>query len=244
MSVARVIHNRAAPVAWTRAGRWLAAIIASIGIAQALLLIRAVWDFDGIPWGLDFTLYVERAASWLAGDGFYLPRQLAGPYSIAHGDAMYPPIALWLFVPFTVLPAVLWWVIPAGLLVAAYRRQGLSRWAPLAFALILLYQRAWIVVILGNPSMWAIACGVAGVAFGWPALGAIIKPVFAPLALTGIRRRSWWFGAVVVCLIAVPFGSMWIDYAHALQNAQGGGLEYVVGEWPIALALLVAMRRR
>ena len=57
------------------------------------------------PIGVDYLLYRDAAARWLAGGPFFEPYQLAGPYPISAGDILYPPVALWLFVPFTVLPA-------------------------------------------------------------------------------------------------------------------------------------------
>ena len=53
----------------------------------------------------DFDLYMAATRSWLSGLGFYHPYQLSGPYEITPGDILYPPVALLLFVPFTVLPA-------------------------------------------------------------------------------------------------------------------------------------------
>ena len=93
---------------------------------------------------------------------------------------------------------------------------------------------------MGNPAMWAIALAVAGIAFGWPAWGAALKLTFAPLALTGIRRRSWWYGLPVALALCLPFGSMWLDYLTVMRNTVSDrGLEYVMGEWPIALTLVV-----
>ena len=101
-------------MSWTR--------IAAIGITGGLLLaaVGIVWiGFTTRAWGEDiggdFVGYLNATRSWLAGDGFYLQRQLQGPYQIEIGDVLYPPTVLWLLVPFTVLPAVLWWVVPVGL---------------------------------------------------------------------------------------------------------------------------------
>src|SRR5450759_88660 len=49
--------------------------------------------------GVDYRLYMDAARRWLDGGGFYLPFQVAGPYPVLLGDVMYPPNALFLFVP-------------------------------------------------------------------------------------------------------------------------------------------------
>ena len=87
------------------------------------------------PFGVDFLLYRDAAARWLAGGPYFEPYQLAGPYPITAGDVLYPPVALWLFVPFTVLPAVLWWAIPIA-------RHRLGRLAPPARAGVVAAHRA------------------------------------------------------------------------------------------------------
>ncbi|MGH2465165.1 MAG: hypothetical protein ACRDGI_06875, partial [Candidatus Limnocylindrales bacterium] len=62
--------------------------------------------------GVDYRLYIDTATRWLNGGPYFQTYQLSGPYSIRAGDILYPPVALILFVPFTVLPALLWWVLP------------------------------------------------------------------------------------------------------------------------------------
>src|SRR6187431_746092 len=70
------------------------------------------------PFGVDFILYRDVAARWLAGGPYFEPYQLAGPYDIRAGDILYPPAGLLLFVPFAVAPAalawLLWWAVPIG----------------------------------------------------------------------------------------------------------------------------------
>ena len=92
--------------------------------------------------------------------------------------------------------------------------------------------------------MWIMAGSVAGLAWGWPALIAAIKPTLAPIALTGVRSRSWWIGAGIVVLAALPFGAMWLDYVTVIRNAQGADLPYILGEWPILLVLVAAAKHR
>src|SRR5436305_6121610 len=74
------------------------------------------------PFGVDFDLYRGVAARWLGGGPFFEPYQLTGPYDIRAGDVLYPPVILWLLVPFAAasgilagVAAVAWWAIPLGI---------------------------------------------------------------------------------------------------------------------------------
>ena len=107
--------------------------------------------------GIDFALYRDVAARWLAGGPFYEPHQLAGPYVVAHGDILYPPVGLWLFVPFTVLPAFLWWAIPAALTVWAIARVRPRPAVWPLMALCLAWPTTPLKIWTGNPVIWAMA---------------------------------------------------------------------------------------
>jgi hypothetical protein len=199
--------------------------------------------------GIDYTLYMERTTSWLAGDGFYLPRQLTGqPYPIAHGDATYPPIALWLFVPFVVLPpapsAVLWWTVPIAIILTALVRLRPAPWTWPILAWTASEPHILFDWSGGNPAMWAFAFLAAGLVLRWPAPFGALKLTLGPFALYGLWRRAWWVGAAGAVLLALPFGGMWLDFATALGNAQPSppmyGFGYLFGEWPTAAAILLA----
>lgn len=194
--------------------------------------------------GMDYTIYMDRARSWLTGSGFYLPWQLAGPYTIGTGiyPALYPPTVLWLLAPFTFLPAVLWWAVPLGIIAASLRKLHPALWTWPILALVLCYPRTWLILLYGNPSLWAFAFLLAGLAWTWPLPFVALKPTLAPFALLGIRRRSFWAGVLAFALLSLPFGAMWLDYLAALRNAQGGP-EYLLGELPIGLALVAARAR-
>lgn len=222
---------------------------AAVSLTGALLLavaveIVATWipavQRGEAPIGYDLNIYIERTRSWLDGNGFYLPRQLNGPYLIQNGDALYPPPAILLFLPWALgLPAVLWWLIPLGVTVVSIRRLRPPLWAAgVLVGLVLVYGRTIIAIILGNPSIWVFAGILAGAAFGWPALVALIKPVLAPFALIGASRRSWWMGLAIVVVLSVPFAGMWLDYARVLADARTDrDLSYPIGELPVAMAL-------
>ncbi|MGH9034606.1 MAG: hypothetical protein ACRD0O_02495 [Acidimicrobiia bacterium] len=62
--------------------------------------------------GGDLGGYVAGARRFLDTGSPYLPEQVAGPWQLGPYSFVHPPAALALFVPFVVLPAVLWWAIP------------------------------------------------------------------------------------------------------------------------------------
>ncbi len=202
------------------------------------------------PLGVDFQLYRDVTARWLAGGPFYQPYQLAGPYPISAGDVLYPPVALWLFVPFSIgagtvvaaVQAVLWWGVALGVVAAVV---AVLRPRPLVWPLIALCianPTTLLKIWTGNPVMWsmaAMALAVVG-ASRFAAPFVLLKPSLAPFALFGVRRRSWWLGAAVFGLLCLPFGSMWADWVTTLVNSQGGGLLYSSLEFPMLLLPLVA----
>jgi hypothetical protein len=156
---------------------------------------------------------------------FYLPRQLDGPYeAVTAVDVLYPPVALWLFVPFTLLPAALWWLIPVGIVIVhvALARPAWPSW-PL-IALLCWLPRSESMVIWGSSGVWVTALVALGLRFPWAAPFVLLKPTFAPFALIGIRDRAWWLGLGVfgvACLVLLP---LWPDYITAMRNN--------VGPWP------------
>jgi hypothetical protein len=181
-----------------------------------------------------------RTSGW-AGDGFYAARQLHGPYGLQPGDSLYPPIAILLFLPFETLPQFLWWALPLCLIAYVMWRLQPTRWTLPIFALIALWPRTLELLIYGNPTMWVAAFAAAGILWAWPAALVLLKPTLAPFALVGIRRRRWWIATALVALASVPFGSLWVDYLHAIGDVQDtGGALYSAKELPFMAAPLVA----
>lgn len=215
-------------------------------LAEALYVVPPALSRLHVTWGMDFRLYVEHATRWVAGEGFYLPSQLAGPYVIEDvKGAAYPPVILYLLVPFVAgLPWLVWWVVPLVIIAAAIIASRPAPWQWLILVAILVYPRTWTVIVLGNPAMWALAALAAGMVWKWPAVGVLLKLTYAPLAFVGIRDRRWWLALGIGLLLALPFGLMWVDFLSALRFAQTSrGLEYTIGEWPIAIALVVGLWR-
>jgi hypothetical protein len=202
------------------------------------------------PLGVDFTLYRDVALRWLGGGTYFEPYQLVGPYEIRAGDVLYPPVALWLFVPFALLPlpiaGVAWWAIPVAATAWAIHRNAPrpETWPLLALCV------AWPTTLLktwtGNPVIWAMAAVALGTIYFWPAVFALLKPSLAPFALFGANRRSWWFALAVFVALSLPFGRLWLDWLSSVANTRGGGFLYSALEAPMLLLPLVAWvgRRR
>lgn len=200
-------------------------------------------NFNGYG-GIDYTLYMEATQRWLAGGPFYEPYQLSGPYPIQMGDVLYPPNGLFLFVPFTFLPAVLWWAIPLGITAWAVWRMRPSPVAWPFIALCLFWPAFVARAVAGNPVMWVMAAVALGCLYKWPSIFVLLKPSLFPFALIGIRDRTWWIALAAWTVVSLPFGLMWLDWTRAVTNSTGGGLLYSFQDIPILLLPVVAARLR
>ena len=204
------------------------------------------------PVGVDFELYRDVAGRWLGGGAYFEPYQLAGPYEIRAGDVLYPPVALWLFVPFSIsivpwqVAAGAWWLVPLGITTAALiaLRPRPAVW-PL-IALCVANPTTLLKIWTGNPVIWSMAALALAVATGsrFAAPFALLKPSLAPFALFGVRRRSWWVGLGVLLLLCLPFGTLWADWVASVLNSRGGGVLYSALEIPLLLLPLVAWAGR
>src|SRR5262245_66686562 len=108
--------------------RWSVAVdvrriaLISFAVLTAAILVSTVGPFLALApsfngyGGIDYDLYVNATDGWLAGGAFYGQEQLTGAYSIEMGNILYPPVALWLLVPFTVVPAFLWLLAPLAIM--------------------------------------------------------------------------------------------------------------------------------
>jgi hypothetical protein len=199
------------------------------------------------PFGSDYAVYQEAARRWLAGGELYPAYQFAGPYDPlaqpqTNAPILYPPVALVLFVPSLLLPAVLWFAVPLGItvwIVWSYRPSPLA-WLTIAIAFA--FRPTMDTIYTGNPGIW-VPCFVA-LATRWPAASALVlfKPSLFPFALIGIRDRRWWLvvgGLAVVSLALLPLDVEWVRSA---VNATGSrsGLTYSLREVPMDLIPIVA----
>src|SRR5262245_12309442 len=188
------MHMRISP-GKVRPGRVL------IGTLTGLLVMLIVGKYvyvvgeatpEGRMW-FDFNVYVNVARQFFATGSMYAPFQLSGPYpDVIYADGwvinLYPPPMLLLFAPFTVLPAVLWWLIPLSICgwMAWYWRPAPWSWPVIAAVLALLPFA--ISIAMGNTILWAMA--VTSLATRWPgaAVGLAGKPLLAPFMLPFLRR--------------------------------------------------------
>jgi hypothetical protein len=87
--------------------------------------------------------------------------------------------------------------------------------------------------------MWIVAAIAAGTVLAWPFVLVLIKPTFAPIALLGIRHRSWWIAGGLLLLASIPFGKAWLDWFAVVTNSNVS-LVYNLPTLPLMCAPLVA----
>ena len=225
----------------------------ALGIGALVVIEWAVLAAHaGQAVGVDFAQYRDHVERFLHGGGLYLPWQFDGPYEIVparvgqldHASPpLYPPWIVVLVAPFLVLPHVLWWLVPAGVVGYVLWRLQPGAWAWAAIAVLALYPRTPIAVLYGNPVIWATAALAAGMLWRWPAVLVLIKPSLLPFALVGAQSRSWWIALALVAVASLAMLPLWPDFVTAMTNAQATtlhGVDYLTGEWPAAVALVIA----
>lgn len=189
--------------------------------------------------GLDYRWHMDAARRFLELGTPYWPWQIAGHYAIGNGAILYPPTAFLLFIPFLWLPAALWWAIPIGVLALGMWVQRPPLWAWTLIGGLLSFDGSLNVIVFGNPGMWVAAAVAAGTVLGWPSVFVLAKPTFAPLALIGIDRRSWWVTLVLLGLASIVFGRAWLDWFAVVRNSDVSPL-YNLPTLPLMLAPVVA----
>jgi hypothetical protein len=220
----------------------LAGVLLALGIVWTFQLWSIISSHQGGV-GVDFHRYQELTQRWLSSGQFYLEHQLAGPTSVTDGDPLYPPIVLYLLLPFQLLPELLWWIIPLTVFAYVLVRLRPRAWTWPLLAAIVVWPRTPALVIYGNPGMWIDAAIAGGVLYAWPSALVLIKPSLLPLALLGIRKRSWWIAVGILIVAAVPFGNLWLDYLTVLRNSSVP-LAYSVLDLPLACAPIIAWMGR
>jgi hypothetical protein len=229
----------------TPAIRW-DRVFTIVAIAGAAIVVgRAVFYYLKMPdpggaIGVDFRLYVDYGARrWLHGDGFYWPQQVAGPY-LVHSlpSLLYPPVILLILVPFTVLPAPLYWLIPGALLAGAIIRLRPAPWALATMTLLGSMGEVQGPIFWGTPVIWLVPAVAWGFILGWPAGIVLLKPTLAPFALVGLhRRRRFALGMVGLAALSLPFLPLWFDWLAAMRNSD---LDLAYG-WTQVFLLLVPL---
>ncbi len=201
--------------------------LAILAIVTQLVIGFAYLNWGGTDWGGDLRGYLDATRSWLNGDGFYLPRQLQGPYPTELGDVLYPPTALYFLLPFTVLPPQLWWVLAIGLLgylVWAWRPR---MWAVALMLVCLAFPNQAIVYFRGAPVIVITALVAAALRWKWPGALILLKPSILPFALIGIRTRGWWITAGLLVILTLPLLPLVPVWIQTVVDARG--------QWRMAL---------
>ena len=218
------------------------AILATVG--QLFVGFRFL-NWGATDWGGDLRGYTDATRMWLDGDGFYLPRQLNGPYQTELGDVLYPPTAIYLFLPFLVFPVLLWWVLPLGLLAFLIWSWRPAPWAVAVILVCIAYPNNAITIFRGAPVM--VFAALVGAALRWKFPGALIllKPSILPFALIGIRTRGWWITALVVGVATIPLLGLVPDWLRAVFDSRGyGGLLYSARDLPLLVIPVFAYMGR
>jgi hypothetical protein len=212
----------------------------------AVIGLEALWIGGIVAWqalnnpsfGLDYRWHVDAARRLLETGTPYWPWQVAGPYDIGNGAILYPPTAFALFIPFLWLPAVLWWAVPVAVTVWAMAWHRPPLWAWAVVGAIVAFDKSLNVYVFGNPTMWLVAAVAAATRLGWPSVLVLAKPTFAPLALIGAWRRSWWVALAVFAGVSLLFGGLWLEWLKVATNSDVS-LLYNLPTLPLLLAPLV-----
>jgi len=213
-------------------------VFLGIAAAEAVLLYQIIDSQDAI--GADPVFFRSIAQRWLDTGEFYAARQLAGPYTtVTLVDNLYPPSALYLFVPFTVLPTALWWILPIAFVAWTVWRLRPRLWAWPLLALVLALPKTWVVLFYGNTDMWLTAFVAGAVLWAWPAVLITIKPSLVFLAAIGITRRSWWIAAAVLAALNVPLIPLWLQWITVIRNSTVTA-EYSLANLPLITLPVVA----
>lgn len=224
------------------------------GIAVAVFISLATGLMSAYH-GWDFRHYMDATRRWVETGTPYLANEVAGPFQFSELSFIHPPIALLLFVPFLVLPAALFWVIPlagTAAIIAAWRP---ARWTWPIMVGLLIWPRFGGAVIVGNTDLWIALFLAAGLRYGWPALLLVIKPSIAPFALLelaallrvdAVPRRRWTtiaIAAALLILLAVPFGRLWLEWLAVVRHSPADPL-YSIGAVPWLLVPMTAWMGR
>jgi hypothetical protein len=197
----------------------LAVAFSVAAVAIALDLLMSPWARDYAFANGDLQGYLEGTRRFLASGSPYVGEQTSGPWQISTHSFIHPPSALPLFLPFLVLPAVLWWLIPVVGTVALIAYWRPAEWTWPLIALCLAWPRSAGSLFAGNSDLWAAFFVAVSLHVRPVALALLVKPTFLPLALLGVKDRTFWAtAAVLVGLLAIS-APLWVSYASVVTNA-------------------------
>jgi hypothetical protein len=218
-------------------------IVLSIAIAafiawETVQLYRIIDDQGAI--GTDLRYYQFVAERWMTTGVYYTTEQLSGPYVVqTQVHNLYPPHALYLFVPFLYLPAILWWVLPLGLFAYVIWWCRPAIWAWPILLLILALPKGPAQILFGNTDMWIAAFVAGAVRWSWPGVLVTIKPSLAIFAAVGILARSWWIAAAALAVLSLPLWMYWLQFPTVTANSSAD-LTRSLGNYPFVFVPIVA----
>lgn len=223
------------------------AFAASVAGALAIIALTAAfwaYGFLGPPaWRVgypDLTVYTDATRRLLGGGGWFLARQMNGPYAIVQGDVLYPPVAAWFFAPWLVLPPWTFSAIPVAITAWAVWQLRPAPWTWPLIALCVMWPMVPLKTLRLNPSVWLMAATAMGLLYRWPGAFIALKPSLLPFAVIGIRSRGWWAAAALLVLASAPVVADTLRYPGVVLNAQGGGLMYSLPDVPFLLIPIFA----
>lgn len=220
------------------------AILTVTGFFLVGFVLEFVWLWGYIgsqaAIGTDHGFYKMVGERWLDTGQFYLPHQLAGPYTVQTDvDVMYPPLAIPFFALWHWLPFPLWWIVPLGAVALVVWRLQPAPWTWPLLAFLLAWPRGVSNIIYGNSDLWVMAAIAGGLAAGWPAALVFLKPSVFPLAIVGANRRSFWIAVVVMAIASLFFLDLWRQYATVIHNSDAHWY-WSLGDLPALCLPLVA----
>lgn len=218
-------------------------IVLSVAIAafiawETTSLYRIIDDQGAI--GTDLRYYQFVAERWMTTGVYYTTEQLSGPYVVqTQVHNLYPPHALYLFVPFLYLPAILWWILPLGLFAYVIWWCRPAIWAWPVLLLILALPKGPAQILFGNTDMWVAAFVAGAVRWSWPGVLVLIKPSLAIFATIGVLARSWWIAAVALAILSLPLWMYWLQYPVITANSSAQA-SYSFGNYPFFFVPILA----
>lgn len=239
--------TKAAPLPIGAAGRLVAVIVTGVLLVFVAILTGAVYvgAVARGEVGFDADLYARIGSHFLATGEAYYPVQSA-TYEAAGTVNLYPPTALYLFVPASFTPRILWWLVPLGIIAWSLYRLRPAWWSWPLMAAACLYPlnapEVPVGLVYGNTLMWTLAAMLAGAAFrpgiAWAVL---IKPTHILWALPWAVRS--WRGLAVMVAVSVVLLPLWFDWFEAIGNLNPKGPLLMVSP-TLAIPLVAWVARR
>lgn len=218
------------------------ALMAGIALGIGVYAAQELAWMAGSPWAQQFAFANGDIAGYLDGTRRFLvtgsPYE-TGVLTLSAHSFIHPPIALALFLPFLWLPSILWWAIPIVGTAYLVVRSRPAPWTWPLIALALLWPRSQGAILAGNSDLWVMFVVALGVRFGWPIVGLILKPTFAPLGLLWLRDRRTRIAALGIGLAMLPLLPLWLQWFSVVRQIDGG-LAYSIGSLPLVLLPTVA----